>query len=171
MNLGKGQIYLFPNNATVILGQVKGDDLELSGSSVRLRVDGTVKIQGNIVYGSHRAKNYLNVPNLRIEAKRIEIDKDVEYIESQLQADYFATGISSRQLRILGDVIAKETHFQREPTAVSSPEEMENNPPSEMIIEDLRKYLVPAPGDTTLRDSYDMWQQVNPITGEAVDPY
>jgi len=168
--LERGKIYFFPTGYTVILGN-EFSDLVLKGSSSRLRVEGSVFIEGNIIYGSHQALSYLDIANLRIDADTITVNGRVEYIESQLQAEVFYSGESNIQLKILGDVIADETHFQRSPSNVYNPESVKRNPPSELIIEDLRKFIVPAPGDTILRDSQNWWQQVNPLTGEVVDPY
>lgn len=173
--LERGVVYHIPSGYTLTLGE-PGRDLHLTGSSARIQADkgGVIAINGNIVYGSHSAVNYLDVPNLRIDAGEggtITIAPHVEYIESQLRAGTLSTGHSENQLRILGDVIADTTNFQRSPVNVYDPENYEQNPPSELIIEDLRKYVVPPPGDTTLRTSDSTWGQVNPETGESIDPY
>lgn len=169
-NLPKGKIYYIPSDYFLDLGHAD-EDLILDGSSARLEVDSDVNIEGNIFYASSKAANYLDIPNLRLSGKEIRVSPEVEYIEMQITADKFYTGQSHEQLKILGDVIAGETYFQRSPTNVLSADELESNPPSELIIEDLRKYIIPSPGDTILRDREEVWQQVNPSTGKLVDPY
>jgi len=172
LRLDRGHIYYFPPGSTVNLGARNGNDLKLTGHPARLHVeDDTVKILGNIVYATSEAVSYLDIPNLRIDAKEIRVDGDVEYIESQLRAKDFYSGDSEKQLRILGDVIAGTAHFQRRPVNVFNAEDFAINPPAELIVEDYRKYVIPAPGDTQLRSADYAWQQVNPYSGEVIDPY
>ena len=83
--------------------------------------------------------------------------------------DTFKSGESRKQLRVLGDVIANNTVWERQPLLEFSPKEF--NKPSEYIIEDMRKYVVPPPGDTEVPDDYNVWRQVNPSTGEVLDGY
>jgi hypothetical protein len=147
-------------------------DLIITGGSARFHIENDVFINGNILYGDMSAKNYFHLPNMRLHARNIRISPNTEYIEMQMKAENeFSTGKSSKQLQILGDVIAQSTFFERDPVVLFSPEDFENNPPSEVIIEDMRKYLIPAPGDTVPRMQDTFWQQVNPSTGELSDPY
>ena len=66
-------------------------------------------------------------------------------------------------------MIAQKANWERQPLDEISPTEF--NKPSEYIIEDMRKYVVPVPGYTTVPDDYNIWRQVNPATGETLDAY
>ena len=39
------------------------------------------------------------------------------------------------------------------------------------MIEDMRKYVLPPPGDTEIPDDHNVWRQVNASTGEVLDEY
>ena len=81
----------------------------------------------------------------------------------------FSSGKSDKQLRILGDVIAREAVWERTPLLEENPTEF--NKPSEYLIEDFRKYVIPPPGDAELPDDRNVWRQVNPSTGQVLDSY
>ena len=131
---------------------------------------GDVYINADIKYKTSRSSNYNDITSVRIDARNIYVNGEVEDLEVMLLArEGFHSGVSKKQLRILGDVIAKNTFWEREPLLEYDVEEV--NKPSEYIIEDMRKYIVPAPGDTELPDDYTIWRQVNPATGEVLDSY
>ena len=147
-------------------------DLILKWSSARLDIKWNLFINWNIFYWTSYSENYLDIPNLRIDVKwEIKVDSEVEYIESQMTAQVFKSWKWHNQLKILWDVIAETTYLQREPSLVNWSIDIDLNPPSELIIEDYRKFIIPAPWDTILRDSHSIWQQVNPINWENYDPY
>lgn len=169
--LTKGKVYYFPAWSTLVMGD-KNQDVILDWWSAKIFVDGDVVIDGNILYGSNSVNNYLDIPNLRIESlAKISVSPHVEYIESQLKAKQFDSGSSDLQLKIYWDVIAEKVDFKRLPTWVYDPENFEANPPSELIIEDMRKYIVPPPWDTVLREAYNSWQQVDPLSWKFLEPF
>ncbi len=147
------------------------DSVTFTGGQSRIYVDGDVYINANIYYGSNAGSSYNAVTSLRIDAQNIYVNGDeVTELEVLLQArDNFYSGESHDQLRILGDVITGNAHWERKPVLELNPDEV--NKPSEYIIEDLRKYVIPVPGDTELPDEYDIWRQVNPSTGQVLDAY
>ena len=170
LNLKAWQIYYFPEWSILNLWN-KYSDLLIKWWSAKIYIKWNVNINWNIFYAIHKWKNYHNMSNLRIEAEIVNVSGDVEFIESQIKTWYFYSWESTLQLKILWDLIATETHFQRLPAWISNPEEYDVNPPSELIIEDLRKYLIPTPWDTTYRWYYTKWEQVNPLTWEYEEPY
>ncbi len=146
------------------------DEVIFTGGQSRIHVDGDLYINANIFYDSHSTNHYNDITSLRIDAKNVYISGEVEDIELLILArENFYSGESHQQLRILGDVIAGQAYWQRKPLLELNPDKI--NQPSEYIIEDMRKYAIPAPGDTELPDEYHIWQQVNPGTGAILDPY
>ncbi|PCI25369.1 hypothetical protein COB57_01425 [Candidatus Peregrinibacteria bacterium] len=188
LKLNRGEIYYIPPTFNLHFGPLVAEDLSkdilVTGGAARIHVSDEVKINTNILYGNNEAKSYLDIPNLRIEADRILVAGDliytgktktgykaVEFIEAQMKAGTFSSGYSHTPLKILGDVIADVVNLQRLPSIYFDPKNFDANPPSELIIEDYRKYVVPVPGDTIIRDSFNEWEQVNPQSGESVDPF
>lgn len=146
------------------------DEVYFTGGQARLYVEGDVYIHANLFYDLASSQTYESLPFLRIDARNIYISDEVQDLEGLFLArEGFYSGKSHSQLRILGDVIAQKVHWQRKPLLQSSPEVI--NQPSEHLIEDLRKYILPVPGDTQLPDEYDVWRQVNPGTGQFFDAY
>ncbi len=158
------------SDITIGSGAIDDDVVVFSGGQARIYTKGDVYIKGDIKYQTSRSSDYNNITSVRIDARNIYVDGEVEDIEAMLLArGEFHSGVSKKQLRILGDVIAGKTFWEREPLLQFDVEEI--NQPSEYIIEDMRKYVVPAPGDTELPDDYTIWRQVNPATGEVLDGY
>jgi len=148
------------------------DEVIFTGGQSRIYVDGDVYINADIYYGINGGTSYNDSTSLRIDANNIIVSGEVTDLEVLLQArDNFHSGESNDQLRILGDVITGQAHWERKPLLELDPEDDEINKPSEYIIEDLRKYVIPVPGDTELPDEYDIWRQVNPSTGQVLDAY
>ncbi|MDH5597295.1 MAG: hypothetical protein OEY44_04265, partial [Candidatus Peregrinibacteria bacterium] len=146
------------------------DAVMITGGQARIYVDGNVYINTNMFYETQTVESYNDITTLRIDARNIYVDGMVTDIQALLLArESFHSGESFNQLRLLGDVIAGASYWERKPLIEQSPEEI--NSPSEYLIEDLRKYVVPAPGDTEVPDAYDIWRQVNPGTGEVLDAY
>ena len=146
------------------------DEVFFDGGQSRIYVEGDVYINANIFYANSSADSYNEITSVRIDARNIYVNPEVTDIELLLQArDNFYSGEGYDQLRILGDVIAGNAHWERKPVLEVDPDEV--NKPSEYIIEDLRKYVIPVPGDTELPDEYDIWRQVNPSTGQVLDAY
>ena len=146
------------------------DEVIFTGGQSRIYVDGDVYINANIYYGSSSGSGYNDVTSLRIDARNIFVSGEVTDMEILLQArGEFHSGESHNQLRILGDVITGQANWERKPVLELDPDEV--NKPSEYIIEDFRKYVIPVPGDTELPDEYDIWRQVNPGTGQVLDAY
>ena len=155
----------------LILGK-KGveDKVIFSGGQARFYVEGDVYINANVFYDMSKSNLQNNITSLRIEARNIYIEGEVEDLELLILArENFYSGESHRQLRILGDVIAKSAHWERKPLLQIDPEDI--NKPSEHIIEDYRKYVLPVPGDTELPDEYNVWRQVNAGSGAQLNSY
>ncbi|HPO06290.1 MAG TPA: hypothetical protein PLQ36_04230, partial [Candidatus Gracilibacteria bacterium] len=170
--LKPGQVYWFASTGgelTLVIGD-SNRDLFLDGGSARFQVDGKVQIEGNIYYAKHQTNDYLDLPSLRVDSREFWVKPQVERIEMQIKTRRFYSGEGELGLKILGDLIAEETHFQRLPNNTFDATMNKNNPPSEVIIEDLRKYLVPAPGDTILRDQSTQWNQLNPLDSSVIEP-
>ena len=166
-----GDDIVWNNTGDIYIGSDEDDDVvTFNGGQSRIYTTGDVYIKADIKYQTSISSNYNDITSVRIDARNIYVDGEVEDLEVMLLArEGFYSGVSKKQLRILGDVIAKNTFWQREPLLEFDVEEI--NKPSEYIIEDMRKYIVPAPGDTELPDNYTIWRQVNPATGEVLDSY
>ncbi|MDP2691635.1 MAG: hypothetical protein Q8O95_04515 [bacterium] len=80
----------------------------------------------------------------------------------------FHSGRSDQQLRILGDVIALVTFWERTPLNTERENDDMVNRPSEIIYEDFRKYVITPPGDKQLPDAGHMWREVHPSTGRPL---
>jgi len=146
------------------------DTVTFTGGQSRIYVDGDAYINADIYYATNSGSSYNEVTSLRIDARNIYVSGEVTNLEVLLQArEDFHSGESYDQLRILGDVITGNAHWERKPVLELNPDEV--NKPSEYIIEDLRKYVIPVPGDTEPPDEYDIWRQVNPSTGQVLDAY
>jgi hypothetical protein len=160
---------IWKNSGSITFGRAGVDDtVTLTGGQARIYTDGDVYINANIALGTSSATSYENITSVRIDARNIYVSGEVTDIELQLLArGEFHSGKSKKQLRVLGDVIAGQSFWEREPLEEQSPTEF--NKPSEYIIEDMRKYVAPAPGDTQIPDDYTIWRQVNPSTGEVVE--
>ena len=168
VEIGDGIVW--NNNADITIGEKGGAEVVFTGGQSRIYTTGDVYINSDIRLGTSAAQSYNAITSLRIDAKNIYVDGSVTNLEVMLLArGEFHSGKSKNQLRVLGDVIAKNANWEREPLLELSPTEF--NKPSEYIIEDMRKYVVPVPGDTTLPDDYNIWRQVNPATGETLDAY
>ena len=166
-----GDDIIWNNTNDITIGQNGADDsVMFSGGQVRIYTDGDVYINANIIYDISSSTNYNDITSVRIDANNIYVSGEVTDISVMLLArNEFHSGVSKKQLRILGDVIAGSSYWEREPLMEYSPKDI--NSPSEYIIEDMRKYIVPAPGDTEIPDNYTIWTQVNPSTGEVLDAY
>lgn len=168
---------IYYNKGDITIGSLMSNEaVTFNGGQARIYTDGDVYIKSDIKYGTSNSSNYNQITSLRIDARNIYIDGGVEDIEAMLQArNEFHSGISKNQLRILGDVIAKNTFWERQPVLETEEfglsEDYEINRPSEHIIEDMRKYVIPVPGDTQIKDDYNVWKQVNPSTGETIDGF
>jgi uncharacterized repeat protein (TIGR01451 family) len=169
LEVGSGTVW--KNTGTLTFGQLGVDDeVVFSGGQSRIYTDGDVYINANLKYATSSGTHYKDITSVRIEARNIYVSGEVTDLEIQLLAHgEFHSGASKNQLRILGDVIAKQTFWEREPLLENSPTEF--NKPSEYLIEDPRKTVVPAPGDTTVPDDANVWRQVNPSTGETLDGF
>lgn len=166
-NVGDNVIWKTDKNITI--GSV-GGTVKLRGGQARIYTTGTVYINANIEYDRTPATSYAGVTSVRIDAEHIFVSPSVTDIEVMMLArGTFHSGKNNQQLRILGDVIAGEAFWEREPLLEVQPKEF--NKPSEYIIEDMRKYVVPPPGDTQRPGERTVWRQVNPSTGEAMDAY
>ncbi|QQR83369.1 hypothetical protein IPJ72_06250 [Candidatus Peregrinibacteria bacterium] len=143
----------------LVLGNEGIDDtITWAGGQSRIYVEGTVFINANLKYATSSASHHPSITAVRIDARDIVISGEVETIESFLLArSQFFSGESDRQLRILGDVIADQANWQRRPLAQVNPATF--NAPSEHIIEDPRKYVLPPPGDAGLSDTNHWWRQ------------
>ena len=143
----------------LIIGQEGIEDkVFFSGGQSRIYVDGDVYLKANIFYKTHESENANDITSVRIDAQNIYISGEVQDLELLMLArDSFHSGESYKQLRILGDVIAKAVFWERKPNLEISPDDI--NRPSEYIIEDYRKYILPVPGDTALPDEYSIWKQ------------
>ncbi|GEM_PF-2998689 len=169
IDLGDGKVWTSTGNITIGQAGVN-DTVVIQGGQSRIYTTGDVTINGNIKYGASAGSHYNDITSLRIDARNIIINGEVTDVEAMLLArDSFHSGVSKKQLRILGDVIAGQSFWEREPLSEVSPTEF--NKPSEHIIEDLRKYVIPAPGDAELPDDYNVWRQVNPSSGQVMDSY
>jgi len=164
-----GDDIVWHNDGDITIGKLGlPDEVVFAGGQARIYTDGDVYINANIRYGTSQAGNYNSITSVRIDARNIYVSGEVEDLQVMLLArNSFKSGKSKKQLRILGDVIAGQSHWEREPLLEFSPDEF--NKPSEHIIEDMRKYVVPVPGDTQVPDDYSVWRQVNPSTGETLD--
>jgi hypothetical protein len=177
VDLGDNIIWNYGDRDIMIGSDVDDDMVTFSGGQSRIYTTGTVYIKADIKYKTPKSSSYNDITSVRIDAENIYIDGEVEDIEAMLLArGEFHSGVSKKQLRILGDVIAGQTYWEREPLLEYFDPlleyDMEDiNKPSEYIIEDMRKYIVPAPGDTEVPDDYTIWRQVNPATGEVLDGY
>ena len=162
---------IWKQNGNLYIGTEGIEDKVLfTGGQSRIYVEGDVYINADIGYAGHTGDSYNDITSLRIDARNIYVDSEVTDLEVLLQArENFYSGEGTDQLRILGDVIAGNAHWQRKPVLELNPDEV--NKPSEYIIEDMRKYVIPVPGDTELPDEYDIWRQVNPGTGQVLDSY
>jgi hypothetical protein len=168
IDLGDDLVWLVSGDLTI--GRVGGPDIVFKGGQSRIYVTGTVTINSNIVYETSVAGSYNDITVVRLDAENIFIDGSVTNLELMLLArGEFRSGVSKKQLRILGDVIAGQAIWERQPLNELNPTEF--NKPSEHVIEDMRKYVIPAPGDTTVPDDYNIWRQVNPATGKVLDAY
>lgn len=168
VDIGDGLVWHQTGDLTI--GEKGEAPVVFSGGQSRIYVDGDVYIKANVTLQSSSGQSYNDITSLRIDAKNIYVDGSVTDLEVMLLArESFHSGVSKNQLRVLGDVIAKNAFWEREPLDELKPTEF--NKPSEYIIEDMRKYVVPVPGDTTVPDDYNIWRQVNPATGETLDAY
>lgn len=166
-----GDNTIWRNTDDIIIGTAGvADTVVFAGGRSRIYTEGDVYINANIKYGSSQGKSYSDITSVRIDARNIYVNGEVTELEVMLLArDTFRSGVSMNQLRILGDVIANQSIWERQPLKETNPTEF--NKPSEYIIEDMRKYVVPPPGDTEIPDDYNVWRQVNPSTGEVLDGY
>ena len=166
-----GDNVIWKNSGDIVIGDAGIDDeVVFNGGRSRIYTDGDVYINANIRYGNSLGDSYNDITSVRIDARNIYVNGEVTDLEVMLLArDTFKSGESRKQLRVLGDVIANNTVWERQPLLEFSPKEF--NKPSEYIIEDMRKYVVPPPGDTEVPDDYNVWRQVNPSTGEVLDGY
>ncbi|MBN1258770.1 hypothetical protein JXA05_03360 [Candidatus Peregrinibacteria bacterium] len=174
VELADDTVYKVDGNLSI--GTKGGAPVYFSGGQARIYVTGTVQINTNIFYTNTSFAHYNEVTLLRLDAQDIVVDGNVTDIEAMLLArGTFSSGQSKKQLRILGDVIAGNTEWERQPLEESkesqewSDNDFEINRPSEYIIEDFRKYVMPVPGDTEVPDDHTTWRQVNPATGETLD--
>lgn len=166
-----GDNTIWKNTGDITIGQLGLDDeVIFGGGRARIYTDGDVYINANIRYSASTGNSYGSITSIRIDARNIFIAGEVTDLEVMLLArETFKSGKSKNQLRILGDVIAGQAYWEREPLLETQPGEF--NKPSEYIIEDMRKYVLPPPGDSELPDDYNVWRQVNPSTGEVLDAY
>ena len=142
------------------IGKVNGEAVIFKGGQSRFYVEGDVYINSDVFYDMQDVIDQKDITALRIDARNIYIHPEVQDLQLLLLSrEGFYSGESHHQLRILGDVIAKEAYWQRKPVLDLQPKDI--NPPSEYLIEDYRKYILPPPGDTTLPDEYGWWQSVN----------
>lgn len=157
VDIGDNQVW--HQTGDLIIGQEGLDDqVVFSGGQSRIYVDGDVYLNANIFYKTHESSNANDITSVRIDARNIYISGEVHDLELLMLArDSFHSGESFKQLRILGDVIAKAVFWERKPTLEVSPDDV--NRPSEYIIEDYRKYILPVPGDAELPDEYIIWKQ------------
>ncbi len=169
VNLGNNIIW--KNTGDIFIGQEGvNDQVVFAGGKSRIYTDGDVYVNANIKYSSSQGGSYSDITSVRIDARNIYVSGEVTDLEIMLMArGTFKSGQSKKQLRILGDVIANNSVWGREPLLEFAPTEF--NKPSEYIIEDMRKYVLPPPGDTEIPDDHNVWRQVNPATGEVMDAY
>ncbi|MDF2379368.1 MAG: hypothetical protein P1V18_04065 [Candidatus Gracilibacteria bacterium] len=152
----------------LIIGSV-GITTTISGSKARIIVDGNVEIRGNVKYGTNSGP-LENLPSMRLHSlNNIVIHPSVTDVEMMMLAEgEFHSGRSDQQLRILGDVITYKAFWERAPLKNQRNEDEDINKPSELIVEDYRKYLLTPPGDKKLPDIGYMWREVNPSTGRPI---
>ena len=162
---------IWKNKGDIIIGDLNtADTVIFKGGRSRIYTDGDVYINANIKYQTSSSNSYKNITSVRIDARNIYISGEVTDLEVMMLArGTFKSGKSKKQLRILGDVITNQAVWEREPILEFKPSEF--NKPSEYIIEDIRKYVLPPPGDTKIPDNNNVWRQVNSSTGEALDEY
>lgn len=170
-NIDVGNQVIWKNSGDINLGRRGFDDtLILKGGQARIYTPGDVYINANLKYEDKTVSSYEQITSVRIDARNIYIAPEVTDIEVMLLArNEFHSGSGNQQLRILGDVIADKSFWERTPLLEENPTEF--NRPSEHIIEDYRKYVSPPPGDTQLPEERSVWRQVNPSTGEVMDAY
>jgi hypothetical protein len=159
-------VYHYKGDA--IIGSSGGSSpLVISGGRARLVVDGNVRIASNINY-SKNSGDLSQIPSLRLHATgNILIDPSVTDIELMMLAENeFHSGKSDQQLRILGDVIAYKTFWERFPLNEARNADDALNKPSEVIYEDFRKYLLTPPGDKKLPDTGHFWREVGAGSGK-----
>ena len=161
-------IYYLKGNLTI--GSPTTNKVIINGGKARLFVEGNVSILSNIAYAKKSDTDLSNIPSLRVHAtNNISISPNVTDIELMMLAEKeFHSGRSDKQLRILGDVIAYKTFWERAPLNEERENEDMINKPSEIIYEDFRKYILTPPGDKKLPDTGHMWREVNPSTGRPI---
>ncbi len=161
LKLIKDKIYHFDWN-------VEFQNTVVSWSNGRIYTTWDITITWDIKYMNSTYNNITNITNLRLDAENITVAPEVTNIEAQLLArDTFSSWTTRDQLRILWDIIAEKTHFERQPTSTQN---FVNNPSSELIIEDFRKILLPSPWDNIKNNSMKWWH-VNPFTWDYIDFY
>jgi uncharacterized repeat protein (TIGR01451 family) len=138
-----------------------------SGGRARLVVEGNTSIRGNTSYAENSGPDLSTIPSIRLHSTgNIIISPNVTDIELMMLAENeFHSGRSDQQLRILGDVIAYKTFWERSPLNQERENEEMVNKPSEIIYEDFRKYVLTPPGDKKLPDSGHFWKEVNISSG------
>ena len=157
VDIGDNQVW--HQTGDLIIGQEGVDDQVIfSGGQSRIYVDGDVYLRANIFYKTKESQDANDITSVRIDARNIYISGEVQDLELLMLArDSFHSGESYKQLRILGDVITGSVFWERKPNLEISPDDI--NRPSEYVIEDYRKYILPVPGDTELPDEYAIWKQ------------
>lgn len=162
----RGQLDLEDQSILFIDGSLsigKQDSVTVfTGGRSRIIVSGNVQIKGNISLGSQES-------TVRIHSlSDIIVAPEVTDIELLILAEgTFRSGRSDQTLRILGDVIANNTAWERTPLLAERDEHDRLNEPSEIVIEDLRKHLQTAPGDQKLADRGHIWTEVLPANGSS----
>lgn len=155
-------IYYFKGDAIIGNGT---NDVVLSGGRARLVIEGNADIRGNIKYDRHSG-DLTFIPSVRLHTTgNISIRPQVTDVELMMLAEQeFHSGRSDQQLRILGDVIAYKTFWERSPLNQERENEEMVNKPSEIIYEDFRKYILTPPGDKKLPDPGHYWREVSEST-------
>lgn len=168
VNFTADTIYHLKGNLTIGSGAIS--EVTINGGKARLFVEGNVTILSNTAYAKKSDPDLSKIPSLRVHATgNITINPIVTDLELMILAEKeFHSGRGDKQLRILGDVIAYKTFWERAPLNEERENEEMINKPSEIIYEDLRKYLLTPPGDKKLPDTGHMWREVNPSTGRPI---
>lgn len=160
---------IYYTQGALTIGRNTQTDTIIDGGRARIVSEGPIEIRSNVSYAHQNTSDLSSVPSLRIHSLQdISISPEVTEVELMMLAEgTFYSGSSDQQLRILGDVIAHTAAWQRSPLRGGREEDELVNKPSELIVEDFRKVVVPPPGDLQLADTGNIWRELKPNEGKG----